>query len=106
MTKMRPVSILAALSGQELGEFLPCPLIEHMHALADPFVHLATDQLTPAAFHQLISERNPEILLTCWKTPPLPPQLPRRLRYVCHLSGSIKKIITREHLERGLIVSN
>ncbi|HEX2854820.1 MAG TPA: hydroxyacid dehydrogenase [Opitutaceae bacterium] len=103
---MRPVSILAALSAQELGEFLPDPLAAEMRALGRPFDHLETENLGTAEFHRLLAERDPEILLTCWKTPPLPKQLPPRLRYVCHLSGSIKKIVTREHLERGLLASN
>ena len=46
------------------------------------------------------------MLVTCWKTPPLPPTLPANLRYVCHLAGSIKHLVTREHIERGLLVSN
>jgi len=46
------------------------------------------------------------VLLTCWKTPPLPAQLPPNLRYVCHLAGSVKKLVAREHVVAGLLVSN
>jgi phosphoglycerate dehydrogenase-like enzyme len=102
----RPVSILAALSAQELGDFLPDPLLTEIRALAAPFDHLETENLAAEEFHELLAARDPEILLTCWKTRPLPARLPPRLRYVCHLSGSIKQIVTREHLERGLIASN
>ena len=102
----RPLSILAALSAQELGDFLPGPLLAQMRSLAAPFEHVETGRLPADEFHRLLAERDPEVLLTCWMTPPLPANLPPRLRYVCHLSGSIKKIITREHLERGLIASN
>lgn len=102
----RPLSILAALSAQELSDFLPSSLLTEMRGLAEPFEHLETDHLSTADFHWLLAARDPEVLLTCWKTPPLPEKLPPRLRYVCHLSGSIKKIVTREHLEHGLIASN
>ncbi|MEO7415243.1 MAG: hydroxyacid dehydrogenase [Opitutaceae bacterium] len=102
----RPVTILAALSSQELGEFLPGRLLEEAKALATRFDHLETDNLTCEEFSQRLARCESEILLTCWKTPPLPAQLPPSLRYVCHLSGSIRKVVTREHLERGLLVSN
>lgn len=102
----QPGSILAAITHQEITDFLPEPLLAEVRAAAGHFVHLNTDGLAESEFHRRLAECNPEILLTCWKTPPLPAQLPSNLRYVCHLSGSIKKIISRSHLERGLIVSN
>ena len=64
----------------------------------DPLAHSAE------AFHQALHEANPEILIAAWKTPALPAVLPPRLRYVCYLCGSVKKLVTREHLERGLSV--
>jgi phosphoglycerate dehydrogenase-like enzyme len=102
----QPKSILAAITAREIADFLPEPMIDELRGMADRFVHLGTENLSESEFHRQLSENNPEILLTCWKTPPLPAQLPPTLRYVCHLSGSIRKIVTRSHLENGLIVSN
>lgn len=102
----RPASLLAAVTAQELAEFLPAPLLSQVTALSGTFRHLDTEALTPADFHQALAAANPEVLVACWKTPPLPDRLPPNLRYVCYLAGSIKKLVSRGHLERGLIVSN
>ncbi|WP_438481914.1 hydroxyacid dehydrogenase [Oleiharenicola lentus] len=102
----RPTSILAAITTQELREFLPDPLLGQVTALTENFSHLDTDGLATADFHRALAAANPEVLIACWKTPALPAQLPPNLRYVCYLAGSIKKIITRDHIEHGLIVTN
>jgi phosphoglycerate dehydrogenase-like enzyme len=51
-----------------------------------------------------------DVLLTGWGTPRLPLSLlsgPRRhLRYICNLTGSIRKWIPREYLEAGITVTN
>ncbi len=57
-------------------------------------------------FARVLAAHDPEVILGCWGTPPLPQPLPPRLRYVCYLTGSVKRLVTREHLERGLIVTN
>lgn len=55
-------------------------------------------------------ESQAEILLSGWSTPALPADLPvggeGQLRYVCHLTGSVKKQIPRVLIERGLRVTN
>lgn len=102
----RPASILAAVTTQELAEFLPAPLLNQVTALAGGFRHLNTENLSEAEYHRALVEADPEVLISCWKTPPLPAQLPPNLRYVCYLAGSIKRQITRSHLERGLLVTN
>lgn len=102
----RPASLLAALSPQEIAEFLPEPLWGRVRALAGRFDQVDPSDLSAAEFHRRLAAANPEVLLTCWKTPPLPEQLPPNLRYVCHLAGSVKKLVTREHIAGGLLVSN
>jgi phosphoglycerate dehydrogenase-like enzyme len=63
-------------------------------------------QLSIEQWHEL----NPQILLTGWSTVPPPrewldsPQC--ALRYVCHLTGSIRQLLPREFIERGGLVSN
>jgi len=54
--------------------------------------------------------RNPEILVTSWQTPPLPvewlddPEC--RLRYVCHVGGTVRRLLPRRFLEKGGLVTN
>lgn len=102
----RPASILVALSAQETAEFLPEPLWGRLRALSGRFEQSDPSALSTAEFHRILAAANPEVLLTCWKTPPLPDRLPANLRYVCHLAGSVKKLVTREHIANGLLVSN
>lgn len=103
---MKTPSVLAALTAQELREFLPGSLLEEIRGVAAPFTHVDPTGGNAADFHRALAAANPEILLACWKTPPLPDQLPPNLRYVCYLAGSVKRLVKREHIARGLIVTN
>jgi phosphoglycerate dehydrogenase-like enzyme len=57
-----------------------------------------------------IMSRNPEVLLSCWSTPSLPEDwllsTQCRLRYVCHLTGSVRHVLPRAFIERGGLVTN
>lgn len=102
----RPASLLAALTAQEVREFLPEPLWGELRSVAAQFTHLDTNGLDAAGYHRALVAANPEVLISCWKTPRLPAQLPPDLRYVCYLAGSIKGQITRAQLSTGLQVTN
>ena len=101
-----PASLLAVLTPTELREFLPEPLLAHVRSLAPQFRLMDPLGTNDADFARELSAFNPEVLVGCWKTPLLPPGLPSRLRYVCYLTGSVKRLVTRGHLERGLLVTN
>lgn len=51
-----------------------------------------------------------DVLLTGWGTPLLPMELverpDRRLKYVCHLTGEMRRIVPRAYIERGVAVTN
>jgi phosphoglycerate dehydrogenase-like enzyme len=102
----RVSSLLALLTPAEVREFLPEPLLAEVRALAPEFRLVDPTGLTAEAFARELTAANPDILLGCWKTPPLPEVLPGRLRYVCYITGSVKKLISRAHIERGLLVTN
>ena len=102
----KPAALLAVLTPTEVRELLPERLLEQVRALAPDFRLLDPLGLGEAAFARELLTFNPDILLGCWKTPPLPDVLPARLRYVCYLTGSVKRLISRAHLERGLIATN
>jgi phosphoglycerate dehydrogenase-like enzyme len=105
----RPGSIgraLAVLTEIEYRDFFPEPLRQELLALVDDLVvvdPLRHDGLDLAA---LLAETRPEVLIGCWKTPPLPQRLPQELRYVCYLCGSVRKFVARSHVEQGLVVTN
>lgn len=102
----RPITVVAALSAQEMTGFLPEPLLADFRALAGKFVHLDPTRMSVAEFHAALAAANPEVLVTCWRTPSLPSTLPPALRYVCHLAGSIKHLVKRDQIAAGLVVTN
>jgi len=67
-------------------------------------------ELSPEAWPGFLRRTRPEILLIGWSTPPLPaawldaPDCP--LRYICHLAGSVRKVVPRSFLEKGGLVTN
>ncbi len=99
-------SLLAVLTPTEVREFLPEPLLTQVRELAPQFRLIDPTGMTEAAFARELATIDPDIILGCWKTPPLPEHLPPRLRYVCYVTGSVKKLIARSHLESGLRVTN
>jgi phosphoglycerate dehydrogenase-like enzyme len=98
--------LLAALAPWELREFLPEPLLGEVKSVARRFAHLDPTHVCAEEFQRILLQEDPEILVTGWKTPPLPAVLPPRLRYVCHLVGSVKHLVPRQPIAGGLLVSN
>ncbi len=103
---MSTPSLLAVLTPFEAEHFFPEPLLNELRTLAPDFRQLDPTGMGAAAFAEILAATNPEVLLASWKTPLLPATLPPRLRYVCYLAGSIKTLVAREHLERGLLLTN
>ncbi|MGO8703094.1 MAG: NAD(P)-dependent oxidoreductase [Candidatus Brocadiia bacterium] len=54
--------------------------------------------------------RETDVALTAWSSPRLPLDIlrdkPRRLKYVCNVSGGLKGWIPREYIEAGILVTN
>ena len=99
-------TLLAVLTPTELREFLPEPLLGEVQRLTPGFRLIDPTGLSGADFARELAAIDPDIVLGCWKTPPLPDVLPPRLRYVCYITGSVKRLISRAHLEGGLLVTN
>ena len=61
-------------------------------------------------WHASLRAAQPEVLVTCWSTPPLPAHWISSgdcaLKYVCHLTGSVRRLVPREFLVRGGRVTN
>lgn len=102
----RPASIFASLTPIETSTFLPDELLTELQGIAETFHSLDSTACDRDAFIAALREANPEILIAAWKTPLLPDELPPNLRYVCYLCGSVKRLVTRRHLEQGLLLTN
>jgi phosphoglycerate dehydrogenase-like enzyme len=99
-------TLVAALTAQEISDFLPEPLFAEIKGMADEFVLLDPTEKGEVAYEERLLAADPDVLLAGWKTPPLPPELPSRLLYVCYLPGSVRKLVGRAHIENGLLVTN
>jgi phosphoglycerate dehydrogenase-like enzyme len=99
-------AILVALTATELRDFLPEPLLGQTRALSSGLTQWDPSGRTAAEFEATLAAADPEVLIACWKTPALPAVLPPRLRYVCYLCGSVRRLVRREQIERGLLVTN
>jgi phosphoglycerate dehydrogenase-like enzyme len=99
-------TLVAALTAQEISDFLPGPLLDEIRAMADEFVLLDPSERGEGDFHRRLLAAGPDVLLAGWKTPPLPTELPHQLRYVCYLAGSVRKLVSRSQIESGLLVTN
>jgi phosphoglycerate dehydrogenase-like enzyme len=99
-------SLLAVITPTEQREFLPEPWFTQLRGLAPEFRLIDPTGMSEVEFGRELTAIDPDVVLGCWKTPALPDFLPPRLRYVCYITGSVKKLVSRSHLERGLLVTN
>lgn len=102
----RPTRIFSHLLASQRDVFLPPDLEDQMRSLTDHYEWQELPGYSAASFAEELMRRDPEVLVGGWSTPRLPATLPPSLRYVLYLSGSVKTIVSREHLERGLVITN
>ena len=99
-------SLLAVLTPREKERFLPEPLFSEVKSLGTEFRLIDPTGMKPEDFAGEVTAINPDVLIGCWETLPLPTELPSRLRYMCYLTGSVQRLITRKQLENGFLVTN
>jgi phosphoglycerate dehydrogenase-like enzyme len=102
----RPHSLLAVLAPSERDRFFPGALLDELRAVAPEFRLFDPTGRSAADFARELAATDPEVLLACWQSLPLPDQLPPRLRYLCYVTGSVRRLVTRGQIERGLLVTN
>lgn len=100
--------VVAVLTPRERALFLDRPLDQS--DLAPGIAFLPPPEVDEAGWIAHLDEWQPEVLLTGWSTPPLPPSWLARpgcpLRYVCHVTGSVRPLVPRSFIERGGLVTN
>lgn len=98
--------VLFALDEHEREAFFP----EGVPAITDAETRFKPDgALTSGAWLALLEEFRPTVVVSCWSTPPIPASHADRdsgLRFVCHLAGSVRRLVPREFIERGGLVTN
>ena len=101
--------ILFALTAQERDQFFPSQDLAAIGAMECLSVD-ACSIPSPDWWSSLLQEIRPTILVSCWGTPMVPYPLVASglvpLRYVCHASGSVRKVVPREFITNGGVVTN
>ncbi len=101
---------IVALSDQEVADFFPGPLWAELESLLPGYIRVRPPLANPDEWTQLWRHNPAEILVSAWQMPPLNGTLTaddlRALRYLCYLAGSVRKMVPRELLARGLVLTN
>jgi len=101
---------LAVLTEAELQDFLPSASLDRLQRLLPDLEIVDPTAETFGSWINRLREKKPEILITGWKTPTLPEAWLEdpgfSLRYLCHCTGTVRKLIPRAFIERGLVVTN
>jgi len=100
------IVLLCAVAPTLRHEFFPTGLLTGLPSGRYQVLELNPVGMSAETFARHLAAHDPEVLVTAWGTPTLPAQLPPGLRYVCHLCGSVRELLTRQHLEAGLVVTN
>lgn len=107
MSEMRAI---VALSDLEAADFFPGPMWKELESLLPGYRRIKLPLVNPDDWVRLWREAPAEILVSAWQTPSLngaltPADL-KQLRYICYLAGSVRKLVPREIIEQGSIVTN
>ena len=106
---MSDSSAIVVVSDAEAADFLPGPLWAELAQVLPGYRRVATP-VQAQEWQRLWQQEPAAILVSAWQTPPLPADLAvaraGSLQYVCHLAGTVRKLIPRELIERGLKVTN
>jgi phosphoglycerate dehydrogenase-like enzyme len=103
-----PPVVLFAVNAATKSKFLPGFDVKQLPPFREEWLNF--DGLTPEKWERLLFTLEPEVIVTSWESPAIPTSILRGnalpLRYVCHLTGGVKGIVSRDLIERGLLVSN
>ena len=102
----RPHSLLAVLTPNERENFFPGPMLGDLSTVAETFRVIDPTDLGAEGFARELAAADPEVVLMCWQSPKLPAVLPPKLRYMCYVTGSVRRLVTRAQIEQGLLVTN
>ncbi|MGE9292877.1 MAG: hydroxyacid dehydrogenase [Puniceicoccales bacterium] len=100
--------ILVGLGEAELDTFFPAGLPQDDERLC--WKVLDTKHLDDDSWVEALREFEPEILLSGWSTPKLTEEIIDspwfKIKYCCHLTGSVRNTLPARAFEKGMLVTN
>lgn len=100
--------ILFAFTPKERALFLPGLRMDEFSDHACSYID--TDAAGPEGWARTLREWRPTVVVTAWSAKRLPPEWVASpefsLKYVCHVTGSLKSLLTREPFLRGMRATN
>lgn len=104
------MKILVCINKLEKKTFLPAKVWAELEALDAEIVHQDSGGMGTEDLAECLAEIQPNVLISAWSTPQLPEtgmeQILEHLKVMTHLPGSLKKVLPRIYLERGLLATN
>lgn len=101
---------LIVMTPFEIETFLVGGRLETLKELMAPCRVVDAESFAEDSWLELLKEANPRILVAGWKTPALPAttlkEIAPGLEYICYMPGSIRKLVPRELIEEGVLVTN
>ena len=100
---------IICLTQLEAETFLPNGGLQKAQSLLEPSINLDPESFSDEEWVEQLRKSNPEVMLCAWKTPSIPEnfrEICPRLKYVCYLPGSIRKLVPRSAIEEGLMVTS
>lgn len=102
--------ILFILNEIEWKTFFPGESADTVKSLGDTILSLDSATTSEDEWRAALKEFKPRIIVSAWKSPMLPEDVfaltENSLEYVCYLPGSVKKLVTSQHLADGLKLTN
>ena len=104
MDKLR---LQIALTEEELRRFFPPDLREELYRIG-----YEIREAPPLAdrWEEILLDFQPEVVIGAWSLPPLPGSClysnGGSVKYLCHITGTVRRKVTREIIAAGLLVTN
>ena len=108
IAKAKLKRVVFALADDSKARFFPCFAPENFPPMEHQWLNISS--MNASDWEKFLIESKPEVLVTGWRSFRIPESVAQRpdlsLQYICHLAGTVREMIPRHLIERGVLVSN
>jgi len=98
--------LMVAVPPQWYEQFVGDDLLSTLKPWFHDVVRIDPTNLSLKKWHSNLAEVEPHAILSSWGTPTIPREARPALGFVSHTAGEIRRLVGRELIEEGLLVSN